>query len=301
MAQKRDIVVAVVIITFFVVALSFFGLVFIGILADDGGLDFGGIGGGNIGIIEIFGVLDETTGRPVIEQIEEYTERESIKAIVLHINSPGGGVAISQEIYDAVKRASDEKPVVAAMASVAASGGYYVACGADRIIANPGTLTGSIGVIFQFHTAEKLLDKIGLETETVKSGLLKDVGSYSKSMTEKEESMLRAVVMDTYEQFVDVVVEGREKDREDIYPLANGAIYTGRQAYGYGLVDEIGGLKEALDLAAELGGIEGEPRTVRPHKRKSPNIFDLLGGAVSSVSSALSPEPEGPQALYLYR
>jgi protease-4 len=283
------------------VAFGFFSLIMVGIVADDGGLDLGGLGGGNVGIIEVYGILNEETGRPIIEQIEEYTERESIEAIVLHINSPGGGVAISQEIYDAVKRASDVKPVVAALASVAASGGYYVACGADRIIANPGSITGSIGVIFQFHTAEKLLEKIGVATETVKSGQLKDVGSYSRSMTEKEESMLRAVVMDTYEQFVDVVVKGREKDREDIYSLANGAIFTGRQAYGYGLVDTIGGLNEAIDLASELGGITGDPKAVRPHKRKSTSVFDLLDGAVEKVSSALGTEPEGPQVLYLYR
>jgi len=144
MAKKRDIIVGVVIVFSLVAAMGFMGLMFVGLMAGDGDLKIGGFGG-EVGVIELSGAIDEELGRTFIRQIDRWTDKGSIKAMVVHINSPGGGVSISQEIYDAIKRARDQKPVVAAMASVAASGGLYVACAADRIIANPGTITGSIG------------------------------------------------------------------------------------------------------------------------------------------------------------
>ncbi|RME28306.1 MAG: signal peptide peptidase SppA, partial [Candidatus Zixiibacteriota bacterium] len=223
------------------------------------------------------------------------------KDIQLYINSPGGGVAISQEIYDAIRRASEEKPVVASMASVAASGGYYVACGADRIVANPGTITGSIGVIFQFHTFGELMNKVGIGTETVKSGELKDVGSISRKMTNKERLMLKSVVMDTYEQFVQVVADAREKKPEEVYPLADGSIYTGQQAYNLGLVDDLGGLKEAVDEAAQMAGISGEPRVIRPRKREKIGIFDLIGGLFHGIPQQVNEQLSMPELMYLYR
>ncbi|MFH2050686.1 MAG: signal peptide peptidase SppA [bacterium] len=300
MARKRDIIVAVIIGGFFIIALGLFALIFIGVMSSDGDIGFAGLGD-KVGIIEMNGVINEESGRPVIKQIEKWTDNKSIQAMVIHINSPGGGVAISQEIYDAIKRASEEKPVVAAMASVAASGGYYIACAADRIIANPGTLTGSIGVIFQFHTAEGLMEKIGVGTETVKSGELKDVGTYSRSMTKREELMLRSVVMDTYEQFVGVVAEGRGMAVDDVYPMADGSIFTGLQAMNLGLVDTLGGLKEAVDLAANLANMEGIPDIIRPKPEKSVGIFDLLGGISKTVNNIVNEEQLGPQLLYQYK
>jgi protease-4 len=191
------------------------------------------------------------------------------------------------------------------MASVAASGGYMVACGADRIIANPSSLTGSIGVIISFHTASDLLDKIGLGTETIKSGELKDVLSYSRPMEKKERLMIQNVVMDTYEQFVEVVAEGRGMEKKDVYPFADGAVFTGLQAYNHGLVDTIGGLKEAIDLAAELAGIEGDPEVVRPYERKRGAWSDLLGGVLGEmfgeVRRVVDGEFSGPQLMYLYK
>ena len=187
------------------------------------------------------------------------------------------------------------------MASVAASGGYYIACAADKIIANKGTLTGSIGVIIKFHTAEVLLKKIGLETETIKSGKLKDVGNYSRKMTEDEGLMLQAVVMDTYEQFVEAVAEGRSKSKEEIYPLADGSIYTGLQAYNLGLIDTLGGLYEAIELAADLADIEGDPKVVRPLKRKKGGFWDILSKFSEKLSSAVEQELSGPRLLYLYK
>jgi len=300
MARKRDIIIGVIIAVVFIVALGLFGLIFIGLITQDGDIEFTGLGG-NVGVVEVFGVMTESSGRPVIRQLDKWAENKSIKAIIIHINSGGGGVAISQEIYGAVKRASEKKPVVAAMASAAASGGYLIACAADRIIANPGTITGSIGVILEYHTFGELMDKIGIGTETVKSGELKDVGSYSRSMTKKEELMLRSVVMDGYEQFVKAISEGRGMEKDDIYPLADGSIFTGLQAYNLGLVDTLGGLKEAVDLAAELAGIEGKPKIVRPYKKKRIPILDLLGRLVDGISSTVSDEFTGPQLFYLYQ
>ncbi len=300
MAKKRDVVIAVIIIMFFVIAIGMFGLMFIGLASQDDGLEFGGFGD-KVGVVEVFGIINEPLGRKVIAQIDKWTDNNSIKAVVIHVNSPGGGVAISQEIYDAISRLSEEKPVVTGMASVAASGGYYIACASDRIVANPGSLVGSIGVVLQFHTFAELLEKIGIGTEIVKSGEMKDVGSYTRSMTEKEDLMLRSVVMDSYEQFVEAIAKGRNMEKEDIYPLADGSIFTGLQAYNLGLVDTLGGLTEAIEIAAELAGLDGEPNVVRPYERKKLSPLDLLGGLFGWAASSVGSEFEGPQLMYLAR
>ena len=300
MAKRRDIIIGVIIVTVSVVAFAFFGLMFVGIMTQDSDFEISGLGG-NVGVVEVYGPINETTGRRAIKQIGKWSESGSIEAIVIHVNSPGGGVAISQEIYDALNRAREEKPVVTSMASVAASGGYYIACATDRIVANPGTITGSIGVIFQFHTFEGLMDKVGVGTETIKSGELKDVGDYSRDMTKKEELMLKSVVMDTYEQFVGVVAEGRGKEAEEIYPLADGSIYTGLQAYNLGLVDTLGGLKEALDIAADLAGIDGEPKAVRAYERKKVTIFDLMGSLGGLLENPVGDVVSGPRLMFLYQ
>jgi protease-4 len=283
-------------------ALGMFALMMVGMSgSSSGGFEFGSISGNEIGVVEVYGAIDDDLARQVIRQLERFTDNSSIQAIVVHVNSPGGGVAPSQEIYDAMLRARDEKPVVVSMASVAASGGYYIACAADRIVANPGTLTGSIGVIFQFHTFQDLMGKIGVGTETVKSGELKDVGSYSRPMTDKEREMLNAVVQSTYEQFVEVVAGSREKEKTEIYPLADGSVYTGLQAYNLGLIDTLGGLHEAVELAADLAEITGEPTVVRPTYRERVSIFDLLGQTLSKVNSAVDQKLAGPSLLYLYQ
>jgi protease-4 len=300
MARKRDIVVGVIIAVVCVITLGFLGLMFIGLLTEEGDIGFTGLGG-NVGVVEMFGVITESSGRPIISQLDRWADSKSIKAIVMHINSPGGEVSISQEIYGTIKRVREKKPVVASMASVAASGGYYVACAGDRIIANPGTITGSIGVVLEFHTFGELLKKLGIESETVKSGEFKDVGTYTRSMTKKEELMLRSVVMDGYEQFVEAVSEGRGMEKDEIYPLADGSIFTGLQAYNLGLVDTLGGLKEAVDLAAELAGIEGKPKVVHPYKKKKLPILDLLGRFLEGINNTVSDEFSGPQLLYLYQ
>lgn len=299
MAKRRDVIIAVIIGAAFIMSFFWFGFVFTGLLS--GEEDFAYTGSGNVGLVEVSGIIDEDMGRPIIRLIDKWSENESIKAIVVHINSPGGGVAISQEIYDALRRAKDQKPVVASFASVAASGGYYIACAADKVIANPGSITGSIGVIFQFHTFDSLMSKVGIGTETVKSGDLKDVGTYARPMSDKEELMLRAVVMDSYEQFVEAIAEGRGLEKETIYSLADGSVYTGLQAYNLGLIDTLGGLKEAVDLAAELAEITGKPRVVRPQLDEKRSIFDLLRGTLRKIDRTVEHNFAGPQLLYLFQ
>lgn len=301
MAKKRDIIIGVVIAFVLMSSFMFMMFMFIGLFSGSGDFEFAG-SRGNVGVIRVFGTIDEELGRKFIDQVDDWVEHNSIKAIVVHINSPGGGVAISQEMYDAIERAKDAQiPVVASMASVAASGGYYIACAADRIVANPGTLTGSIGVIFQFYTAENLMDKIGIATETIKSGELKDVGSLSRSMTKKEELMLKSVVMDTYEQFIEVVSTGRNLEKDDVYPLADGSIFTGYQAYNLGLVDSLGGLNEAIDLAADIADITGDIDVIYPYERKKVTIFDVLGSWTDIFTKTVEHTVSGPQLLYLYQ
>ncbi len=302
MAKRRDIVIGVIIVVSFLVAFGFMGLMFIGVMSGDSDFNISGLGG-NIGVVEVFGTINESTGRRAIKELEEWADDNSIQAIVVHVNSPGGGVAISQEIYDTMNRIREEtdKPIVVSMASVAASGGYYIACAADRVVANPGTITGSIGVIFQFNTFEKLMDKVGIGTETIKSGLLKDVGNSSRSMTKKEELMLKSVVMDSYEQFIAVVAEGRGKDPEEIYPLADGSIYTGQQAYNLGLVDTLGGFKEAVEIAADLADLENKPEVVRFYERKQVSLFDLFGKFGAMVDNNLEHRFSEPQLMYMFQ
>ncbi|RKX25882.1 MAG: signal peptide peptidase SppA [Candidatus Zixiibacteriota bacterium] len=300
MARKRDIIVAVIIAVSFVFVFVIFAVMMFGTLAP-GDMEFAGFSGGSVGVVNMYGVMYEESGRPVIEQLKKWQDNSSIKAIVVHINSGGGGVAISQEIYDAILRVREEKPVVASMASVAASGGYYIACAADRVVANPGSLTGSIGVIASYHTFQELMKKIGIDTETIKSGELKDVFSYHRSMTEKEELMIQAVINDSYEQFVEVVAKGRDMDKEEIYPLADGSVFTGQMAYNLGLVDTLGGLHEAVQLAAELAGLEEDPKIVRPYKRERFSLADLLTGLLGDVRTAVESTPAGPKLLYEYQ
>lgn len=300
MARKRDVIIGVIIAISFFVAMGFMALVFIGMLSGESDLGFGSMGG-DVGVIELYGIINEESGRKAIEQIDRWADNDAIKALVIHINSPGGGVAITQEIYDAVLRAREEKPVVAAMASIAASGGYYVACASDMIVANPGTLTGSIGVIFQYYTAEDLMEKIGIRSEVVKKGKVKDVGSLSRDMNEAEESMLQAAVNDTYAQFVEVVAEARNMEQDLVRTYADGSIYTGSQACMSGLVDTLGGLNEAVLIAAKMAGLEGKPEIIRPYERKRLSVWDLMGNVLGGIDQHLQQGLDGPQLMYLYR
>lgn len=234
-----------------------------------------------IALIRIEGVIldaQETLG-----ELKRFSENPSVKAIVLRIDSPGGGVVPSQEIYDAVRRVrtKSNKAVIASMGSVAASGGYYIAAATDRIVANPGTLTGSIGVIMEMANVEGLLQKIGVEGVVVKSGKYKDVGSPLRKMSDEERGLLQTVMDDVHKQFIEAVADGRSLELTDVQALADGRIFTGRQAKDAKLVDELGNLDDAIQLAADVAGIEGEPKIIEQRRRFS--IRELLESRLSSV------------------
>ncbi len=229
--------------------------------------------GDKIGVVEVFGVIADS--RQVIEQLHDFRDNDHIKAIVLRVDSPGGGVGPSQEIHDEVKLIDLKKPVVVSMGSVAASGGYYIASSAREIVANPGTITGSIGVIMEFANFKEVLDKIGLSSVVVKSGEYKDIGSPSREMTETEREILQNLIDDVHSQFVASVAEGRGLGEEAVRQLADGRIFSGKRAMEMGLVDRMGNLEVAIKRAAELAGVEGEPSVVYPPGNK-PKFIDLF-------------------------
>ncbi len=243
-------------------------------LANILGSDLDVSGEDRVALIRVEGVILDA--QQTVGDLKKYAESPSVKAIVLRIDSPGGGVVPSQEIYDAVKRirSKHNKAVVASMGTVAASGGYYIAAATDRIMANPGTLTGSIGVIMELANFEGLLKKIGVESVVVKSGEHKDIGSPFRKMKEDDRLILQAVMDDVHSQFIEAVAEGRSLDVREVRALADGRVFTGRQAKDAKLVDELGDLDDAIKLAAEMGGIEGEPKVVEPRRRFS--VRELL-------------------------
>lgn len=219
-----------------------------------------------IALVKIEGLI--ATSEKIIEELGEYTDDSSIKAIVIRVDSPGGGVVASQEIHNAVKKAKKSgKKVVISMGSVAASGGYYLAAPADKIVANPGTLTGSIGVIMEFATIEKLLEKIGVKGMVIKAGEYKDMGSPFRDMTEQERKLLQSVMDDVHAQFIQAVVEGRRLPLATVQAIADGRIFTGRQAMDLKLVDQLGDLEESIQAAADLAGIKGKPKVVKREKK----------------------------------
>ena len=235
-----------------------------------------------------------------VEELKGLAEDPMVKAIVIRIDSPGGGVAPSQEIYNAVRRVRKEhnKAVVASMGTVAASGGYYIAVATDRILANPGTLTGSIGVILQVANFQELLDKIGVKSIVVKSGKFKDLGSPFRPMEDEDRQVLQSVMDDVHRQFIDAVADGRSLDPGEVEQLADGRVFTGQQAKSILLVDEIGDLHDAIKLAGELGGIEGEPRVIET--RKPFSFRDFLENTFLGDIPALTPSPFSTPLLYLW-
>ncbi|MYF99886.1 signal peptide peptidase SppA [Candidatus Poribacteria bacterium] len=230
--------------------------------------------GEKVAVIDVGGIISKSDA--YIKQIHVYRDDPSVKAIVLRINTPGGSVAPVQEIYRELTKL--EKPIVASMGSTAASGGYYIACASDAIFANPGTLTGSIGVIMQFTKMKGLYEKVGLEQQVIKSGQFKDSGSIFRDLSDEEIAILQETVDDVYNQFVDAVSESRQDrlTRDEITNLADGRIFSGKQAHTHKLVDKLGNLQDAIVHAGELGNIEGTPRIVRK-QRKSSLLEQILG------------------------
>jgi len=241
--------------------------------------------GEKVAVVRIEGPIMDSKNS--VDEIKDYVKDPSVKAIVLRVDSPGGAVAPSQEIYEEVKKATLKKKVIVSMGSVAASGGYYISAPANRIIANPGTLTGSIGVIMEIPNIEGLLNKIGVKTEVIKSGKHKDMASAFRSMGKEERAILQNVLDDVHEQFIKAVSEGRKMSFDDVKELADGRIFTGRQALGIGLVDELGSLEDAIHVAAKLAGIKGEPEVVS--KKESFSIIDILRGKFPKELSDVLP------------
>jgi protease-4 len=236
--------------------------------------------GEKVAVLPISGLI--TDSEATIEQLKKFAKDDSVKAIVVRLNTPGGGVGPSQEIYEEVRKIRGKKVIVASMGALAASGGYYIACGADKIFANPGTITGSIGVIMQFVNVKDLIEKIGVKGFVIKSGSFKDTGSPVRDMTPEERKLLQSVIDNVYSQFVNAVVEGRKLPREDVLAVADGRVLSGEQAKELGLVDVLGNQEDAVAEAGKMAKIEGEPRVVTPPRKKF-SILDLLREEAKSI------------------
>jgi protease-4 len=243
--------------------------------------------GDKIAVVDIKGVI--MSSEEVVRQLKKYRGMSSVKAVLLRIDSPGGGVVASQEMYEEVRKTRDAgTPVVVSMGSLAASGGYYVACGASRIVANRGTLTGSIGVIAEFLQLQQLLGKIGVDVKTIKSGKLKDSGSQTRKMTEEEQKYFQALMDDVHRQFIGVVQRERHLSGTETKSLADGRVYTGEQAVPLGLVDTLGTYEDAVSIAAAMAGISGEPAIVKERRRRS--WFESVAGDVTEEMRAIKEE-----------
>jgi protease-4 len=252
-----------------------------------------------IGVVCVEGVIADS--KEITEQLDDFGKDDSIVAIVLRVDSPGGGVAASQEIYDAVIELKKKKKVVVSMGSVAASGGLLVACAADKIVANPGTITGSISAIMQFANVEELMKKIGLKSSVVKSGQYKDIGTPLREMTPEEKVIIQELVDDIFNQFVDVIVKERKLPREKVVAIADGRVFSGRKAKELGLVDDLGDMASAARLASKLAGKDGKYDLVYPSKKRS-SVFDyLLESTASQISNSLKEKLGSLSGLnYLY-
>ncbi|HSE92950.1 MAG TPA: signal peptide peptidase SppA [Methylomirabilota bacterium] len=243
------------------------------------GPEAGGVGfGPRVAVVELDGIILDV--EELLRDLKTHRENPLVRAVVIRINSPGGVVGPTQELHDALLRLRKAgKPVVASLGAVAASGGYYAAVAADQIFANPGTLTGSIGVIMQLANLEGLMKKVGVGYVVVKAGEFKDIGNVSRPMTAEERRVLQMLLDDVHGQFIGAVAAGRKLERADVARFADGRIFSGVQAKGLGMVDELGGLEQAVERAATLAGLPLPPRVIPPRRRFS--LFDLVRNQVS--------------------
>jgi protease-4 len=284
----------IVVIVLVVLGLGFFAMVMVALRQGAGPTTttWTGTTGDAVGVIKITGLISTVSqvsplfgasagSENITAQIRKAAADDSVKALIIRINSPGGSAAGSQEIYQAVQEYRDTtgKPVIASMGDIAASGGYYVAAPATKIMASPATLTGSIGVIIETLEYHELMEKIGVSGNPITSGKYKDMGSPLRSMRPDERALFKAMVDDVYDQFVEAVAEGRGMTKEEVKRLADGRAYTGRQAKKVKLVDEVGTFRDAIRLAAKEGGIKGEP-TVKFFGRVT--LLDALMGDIGS-------------------
>ena len=263
---------------FFVLLLSVFALVGLAMRGSHGG-EFAGFGD-KIGVIDVEGVILDP--RTVVKQLREFRRDDSIRAIILHVNTPGGGAAASQEIYSEVRRIRDEKKkkIVASVETLGASGGYYISSATEKIYADPASIVGSIGVISQWVNYEDLLKWAKLKDVTFKAGALKDTGNPARPMTPEEKAYFQSLINDMHGQFISAVAEGRKLKMDDVKKLADGRVWTGQQALPLKLVDQIGDFRVAVEETAKAVGIKGEPTLVHPEKERR-TVLDLIFGDVS--------------------
>jgi len=242
------------------------------------------IAGDVVGVVEVTGPI--TDAKRVLKELDDFREQDNVKSVVVRIDSPGGSVGASQEIYDAIKRTRKTKKVVASMGSIAASGGFYIACAAEKVFANPGTLTGSIGVIFEIPNVQGVLKWAGIQMQTLTAGKMKDAGSPFRELTADERAYFQEVLSDVHKQFIEAVAEGRGLSADEVKPHADGRVFTGRQAKEWKLVDSLGGFDEAVREAAQMAGIRGKPKLEYPRQERKFLRELLSDGATSFFQSA---------------
>lgn len=271
------------------VVLVFFASSVLLTVATDGKLEGLTSFGDRVGVVEVRGIIADSDD--IVDALKGFERSSSIKAVVVRIESPGGGVAPSQEIYSAIRKLREVKPVVASLGGVAASGGYYIASACNTVVANPGTITGSIGVIVELGNVEGLLQKLGIQAEVLKAGTYKDMGSPVRPLTREERRLFQEMIDSVHTQFVGAVAAGRGMDLRKVRELADGRIFSGEQARAVGLVDELGGLQDAIALAADRAGLEGEPRVSRASIGRAPwwwrMLFDMAPAGFLPMRPAL--------------
>ncbi|QEM68107.1 signal peptide peptidase SppA [Geobacter sp. FeAm09] len=249
-----------------------------------------------VGLVEVRGMILDS--RDTIRQLRYFLKQDAVKSVVLRVDSPGGVVAPSQEIYEEVKKFAARKKIIVSMGSLAASGGYYISAPATLIYANPGTITASIGVILKLSNIETLMDKIGIKSYTLKTGKFKDSGSPLRELSTEDRAMLQAVIDNTHEQFVRAVATGRKLPVEDVRRIADGRILSGEQAKGLKLVDRLGTLQDAIEEAGRLAGITGDPEVIRAPKKKIDYLDVLADGMEGKLGGTLKNAAGGMRLMY---
>jgi protease-4 len=246
------------------------------------------VGKEGVGVVDLKGLI--VSPEQVLKHLTEFRNNPEVKSIVLRIESPGGAVGAAQEIFEEVKRTNAVKPVIASMGSMGASGGYYAALGAENIIANPGTMTGSIGVIVKFPNLEGLFEKIGYKSEVIKSGPLKDIGASNRAITEEERRTMQNLIDNVYNQFVRDITEARALPVETANEMADGRMFTGEQAFDVGLIDSLGNFTDAITMAADMGGLDTEnPQLIYPKQERKFSLLTLLSKAEQSFVENIVP------------
>jgi protease-4 len=249
-----------------------------------------------IGLVEVKGMILDS--KETVRQLRHFLKKDDIKAVVLRVDSPGGVVAPSQEIYEEVRKFAAKKKIVVSMGSLAASGGYYISAPATLIYANPGTITASIGVLIKLSNIEALMDKIGIKSTVVKTGKFKDAGSPVRPLSDEDRAMFQSVIDSTHNQFIKAVATGRKLPEDEVRRIADGRVLSGEQALALKLVDRLGTLQDAIEEAGRLAGIKGEPEVLLPPKKKL-NYLDLLSGGVEEkFDGALNKFGRGMQLMY---